>query len=215
MTEQTVNGDSAEVELSDAQLADIFEHDAMEYLDQLYGAAVRMTRNPSDAEDLVQETYTKAFAAFRSYRQGTNLRAWLFRILRNTYINSYRKSQREPYSHSADELSEAQLLDIDGRSPGGARSAEIEVLERLGDAEVLEAMAALPEDFRTAVYLADVEGFSYKEIAEIMDTPVGTVMSRVHRGRKTLRSLLSEYARERGLLSGAAGDADEEAGEGA
>lgn len=215
MTKQTVEGDPAEVEISDAELADIFERDALEYLDQLYGAAVRMTRNPSDAEDLVQETYTKAFAAFRSYRQGTNLRAWLFRILRNTFINSYRKGQREPYSHSADELSESQLLDIDERAPGGARSAEIEALERLGDTEVLEAMAALPEDFRTAVYLADVEGFSYKEIAEIMDTPVGTVMSRVHRGRKTLRSLLSGYARERGLLSGAAGDADEEAGEGA
>lgn len=190
-------------EVDDAELASIFEADALGYVDQLYGAAMRMTRNPADAEDLVQETYTKAFAAFRSFKQGTNLRAWLFRILRNTYINSYRKAQREPYSTSADELSDTQLLDVESRLPGGSRSAEADALERIGDPEVLEAVHALPEDFRTAVYLADVEGFSYKEIAEIMETPVGTVMSRVHRGRKTLRSLLTEYAQERGLISSA------------
>lgn len=196
-----------DVELSDAELAEVFERDALAYIDQLYGTALRMTRNPADAEDLVQETYTKAFAAFRSYKQGTNLRAWLFRILRNTYINSYRKAQREPNSSSAQDMSDAQLLDADDRSPGGARSAEIEALERLGDADVMEALAALPEEFRTAVFLADVEGFSYKEIAEIMDTPVGTVMSRVHRGRKSLRSLLEGYAREHGLVPDAkAGD---------
>jgi len=183
-------------EVDDAELAAIFEADAMAYVDQLYGAAMRMTRNPADAEDLVQETYTKAFAAFRSFEQGTNLRAWLFRILRNTYINAYRKAQREPLSTSADELSDPQLLEVDARSAGGARSAETEALERLGDTEIIEAMQALPEDFRTAVYLADVEGFSYKEIAEIMETPVGTVMSRVHRGRKSLRSLLAQYARD-------------------
>ena len=182
-------------DIDDAELAAIFEADAMAYVDQLYGAAMRMTRNPADAEDLVQETYTKAFAAFRSFEQGTNLRAWLFRILRNTYINAYRKAQREPVSTSADELSDPQLLEVDARSAGGARSAETEALERLGDTEIIEAMQALPEDFRTAVYLADVEGFSYKEIAEIMETPVGTVMSRVHRGRKSLRSLLAQYAR--------------------
>jgi RNA polymerase sigma-70 factor (ECF subfamily) len=179
--------------VTDAELASIFESEALAYLDQLYGTALRMTRNQADAEDLVQETYTKAFAAFRSFKQGTNLRAWLFRILRNTYINSYRKAQRQPYSTSADELSDTQLLDVDSRAPGGARSAEIEALERLGDPVITEAMNSLPEDFRTAVYLADVEGFSYKEIAEIMETPVGTVMSRVHRGRKTLRSLLAGY----------------------
>ncbi len=179
--------------VTDAELASIFESEALAYLDQLYGTALRMTRNQADAEDLVQETYTKAFAAFRSFKQGTNLRAWLFRILRNTYINSYRKAQRQPYSTSADELSDTQLLDVDSRTPGGARSAEIEALERLGDPVITEAMNSLPEDFRTAVYLADVEGFSYKEIAEIMETPVGTVMSRVHRGRKTLRSLLAGY----------------------
>jgi len=190
-------------EVDDAELAAIFEADAMAYVDQLYGAAMRMTRNPADAEDLVQETYTKAFAAFRSFEQGTNLRAWLFRILRNTYINAYRKAQREPLSTSADELSDPQLLEVDARSAGGARSAETEALERLGDTEIIEAMQALPEDFRTAVYLADVEGFSYKEIAEIMETPVGTVMSRVHRGRKSLRSLLAQYARDHEESGGA------------
>lgn len=200
---------ATDAELSDAELASIFESDALQYLDQLYGTALRMTRNPADAEDLVQDTYAKAFAAFRSYRQGTNLRAWLFRILRNTYINTYRKAQREPGSAPAEELSDAQLLEIDGRSPGGSKSAEIAALERLGDPEVIDAMAALPEDFRTAVFLADVEGFSYKEIADIMETPVGTVMSRVHRGRKTLRSLLAGYAQQEGLI---AAD-DEEAGD--
>lgn len=200
---------ATDAELSDAELASIFESDALQYLDQLYGTALRMTRNPADAEDLVQDTYAKAFAAFRSYRQGTNLRAWLFRILRNTYINTYRKAQREPGSAPAEELSDAQLLEIDGRSPGGSKSAEIAALERLGDPEVIDAMAALPEDFRTAVFLADVEGFSYKEIADIMETPVGTVMSRVHRGRKTLRSLLAGYAQQEGLV---AAD-DEEAGD--
>lgn len=190
-------------DIDDAELAAIFEADAMAYVDQLYGAAMRMTRNPADAEDLVQETYTKAFAAFRSFEQGTNLRAWLFRILRNTYINAYRKAKREPVSTSADELSDPQLLEVDARSAGGARSAETEALELLGDTEIIEAMQALPEDFRTAVYLADVEGFSYKEIAEIMETPVGTVMSRVHRGRKSLRSLLAQYARDHEESGGA------------
>lgn len=186
--------------LSKVELAAIFEADALRYLDQLYGTALRMTRNSADAEDLVQETFAKAFAAFGSYEQGTNLRAWLFRILRNTYINSYRKAQRQPYSNSADQLTDGQLLDIETRGAGGVRSAETEALERLGDDDVNQALASLPEDFRTAVYLADVEGFSYKEIAEIMDTPVGTVMSRVHRGRKSLRGLLTNYAHERGLL---------------
>lgn len=187
--------------LSRTELAAVFEEDALPYLDQLYGTALRMTRNSTDAEDLVQETFAKAFAAFGSYEQGTNLRAWLFRILRNTFINSYRKSQRQPYSDSAEELTDAQLLDIEARGAGGVRSAETEALELLGDDDITQALSSLPEDFRTAVYLADVEGFSYKEIAEIMDTPVGTVMSRVHRGRKSLRGLLTEYAQERGLVS--------------
>ena len=201
----TTDADSAADEnasssLSDSELASIFEADALPYLDQLYGTALRMTRSPADAEDLVQDTYAKAFAAFRSYEQGTNLRAWLFRILRNTFINNYRKAQRQPSSGPSEELTDGQLLDLEQRNSGGVRSAENEALERLGDDEIAAAMATIPEDFRTAVYLADVEGFSYKEIADIMETPVGTVMSRVHRGRKALRALLTEYARERGLL---------------
>ena len=221
----TTDADSAADEnasssLSDSELASIFEADALPYLDQLYGTALRMTRSPSDAEDLVQDTYAKAFAAFRSYEQGTNLRAWLFRILRNTFINNYRKAQRQPSSDSSEELTDGQLLDLEQRTSGGVRSAENEALERLGDEEIANAMATIPEDFRTAVYLADVEGFSYKEIADIMDTSVGTVMSRVHRGRKALRGLLTDYARERGLLveedqRESAGSSQERAGESA
>lgn len=186
----------------DADLAAIFESDALPFVDQLYRTALRMTRNTTDAEDLVQETFTKAFAAFGSFRQGTNLRAWLFRILRNTYINAYRKTQREP--HFTQELTDHQLLDVQSRAEtlaSDTRSAEMQALEMIGDADVTAALAALPEDFRTAVYLADAEGFSYKEIAEIMESPLGTVMSRVHRGRNALRSLLAGYARERGLMA--------------
>jgi len=177
-----------------------FERDALPFLDQLYSAGLRMTKSPTDAEDLVQETYVKAYAAFDSFTEGTNLRAWLFRILTNTFINNYRKGQRQPFSESVDDLTDAQMHGIDARLPGGMRSAEVEALERIGDAEVLAALADLPEDFRLAVYLADVEGFPYKEIAEIMDTPMGTVMSRLHRGRKLLREALHEYAREHGLI---------------
>ena len=180
-----------------------FERDAMQYLDQLYGAAMRMTRNPADAEDLVQETYMKAFAAFESFTDGTNLKAWLFRILTNTYINIYRKKQRQPYQSGTDDLTDWQLHEAESHDSRGLRSAEAEALDRLADADVVEALAKVPEDFRMAVYLADVEGFSYKEIAEIMDTPVGTVMSRLHRGRKLLRELLEDYAIERGLIPAA------------
>jgi RNA polymerase sigma-70 factor (ECF subfamily) len=177
----------------------------MQYLDQLYGAAMRMTRNPADAQDLVQETYMKAFAAFDSFSDGTNLKAWLFRILTNTYINAYRKKQRQPYLTGTDDLSDWQLHEAESHTSRGLKSAEAEALDRLADADVIEALAAVPEDFRMAVYLADVEGFSYKEIAEIMETPVGTVMSRLHRGRKLLRELLEDYAIERGLIPATVG----------
>jgi len=177
-----------------------FERDAMPLLDQLYAAALRMTRNPTDAEDLVQETYLKAYGAFGSFRAGTNLRAWLYRILTNTYINGYRKRQRQPAQQPTDEISDWQLAQAEQHTSSGLRSAEMEALDRLPDSDVKDALSELAEDFRMAVYLADVEGFAYKEIAEIMGTPIGTVMSRLHRGRKQLREMLTDVARERGFL---------------
>ena len=179
-----------------------FERDALPYLDQLYGGALRMTRNPADAEDLVQETMVKAYSAFHSFRAGTNLKAWLYRIMTNTYINSYRKKQRQPAEYPTDEITDWQLAANAEHTSTGLRSAEVEALEALPDTEIKAALQALPEDFRMAVYYADVEGFPYKEIAEIMDTPIGTVMSRLHRGRKMLRDLLADVARDRGFIRG-------------
>ncbi|MFN8172304.1 MAG: sigma-70 family RNA polymerase sigma factor [Candidatus Nanopelagicales bacterium] len=202
---------AAEPTESAEQMAARFERDAMPFLDQLYGAAMRMTRNPADAEDLVQETYLKAYAAFSSFTEGTNLKAWLFRILTNTYINIYRKKQRQPYQTGTDDLTDGQLHEAESHTSTGLKSAEAVALDRLADTDVVEALAKMPEDFRIAVYLADVEGFSYKEIAEIMDTPVGTVMSRLHRGRKLLRSLLEDYAIERGLIPAGVGDGGDDA----
>jgi len=200
VTEDAVVADPTNVEVvADVRL--LFEEQAIPFMDQLYAAGLRMTRNPSDAADLVQETFAKAYAAFGQFQQGTNLKAWLYRILTNTFINSYRKKQRDPYQGTIDDLEDWQLGGAESMTQGrSTRSAEAEAIDHLPDSAVKDALQAVPEDFRMAVYFADVEGFSYQEIADIMKTPVGTVMSRLHRGRRMLRELLAEYARERGIV---------------
>ncbi len=197
--EQAADDDRAHEE-SAAERTARFERDALGYLDQLYGAALRMTRNPADAEDVVQETYAKAYTSFAQFREGTNLKAWLYRILTNTYINTYRKKQRQPLLADSADVEDWQLARSAEHTSTGLRSAEVEAMDNLPDDAIKEALQELAPDFRLAVYLADVEGFAYKEIADIMQTPIGTVMSRLNRGRKQLRGLLGDYARDNGIV---------------
>ena len=177
----------------------------MEFMPSLYSAALRMTRNPADAEDLVQETYLKAYRAFGSFKEGTNLKAWLYRILTNTFINSYRARRRRPEQTEIDDVEDLYLYRRLGglEAVSAGRSAEEEVLEHFTESDVKAAVEALPEQFRVAVLLADVEGFSYKEIAEILDVPIGTVMSRLHRGRRALQKTLHDFGTARGLVAAA------------
>jgi RNA polymerase sigma-70 factor (ECF subfamily) len=182
-----------------------FENDALVFTSQLYGAALRYTKNTHDAQDLVQDTYAKAFTSFHQFEPGTNLKAWLYRILTTTFINNYRKDQRRPQI-SAGEVEDWQIADASSHTSDQGKSAEDEALAGIADKDVKEALSAMPEEFRIAVYLSDVEGFSYKEIAEITNVPTGTVMSRLHRGRKLLRISLATYAKERGFGKNKAGD---------
>ncbi|CAN5211648.1 RNA polymerase sigma factor SigR [soil metagenome] len=182
-----------------------FTDQAMEHMPSLYSAALRMTRKPADAEDLVQETYLRAYRGFGGFQEGTNLKAWLYRILTNTFINRYRSQQRRPDETNLDDIEDFYLYRRLGGLEGAkaTRSAEDELLDVITETEVKEAVESLPEQFRIAVLLADVEGFSYKEIAEILDIPIGTVMSRLHRGRKGLQKRLYDYAAQRRLIGGA------------
>ncbi len=188
-----------------------FADQAMQYAPQLYSTALRMTRNRADAEDLVQETYLKGYRSFHTFTEGTNLRAWLFRILTNTYINTYRARQRRPDETDLGELEDLYLYRRMStlQDPTLGRSAEESLMEALPDDEVKQALEDLPDNFRLPVILADVEGFSYKEIAEMLDIPIGTVMSRLHRGRKAMQKALHDFALERGLVTARTAGTDE------
>ncbi len=213
MTDTTPNA-AAPTETDElAERRRLFQEQALPFMDQLYGAAMRMTKNPADAADLVQETFVKAFSAFSQFEQGTNLKAWLYRILTNTFINVYRKKQRDPYQGTIDDLEDWQLGGAESATSSTTRSAEAEAIDRMPASAVKDALQSIPEDFRLAVYFADVEGFAYQEIADIMKTPVGTVMSRLHRGRRLLRDLLADYARERGMTVAAPARSTKESAE--
>ena len=197
--------DASPVELSSDEKRR-FQQDALPLLDSLYAGALRMTRNPQDAEDLVQETMMRAYRAFDRFEAGTNLKAWMFRIMTNAYINTYRKKQREPIKVSQDDAEEFDLYqELKNHDIAYTRSAENVVLDQLVDSDITQALDDLPEQFRLAVILSDVQDFSYAEMAEIMDVPIGTVMSRLHRGRKALQKRLLDLAREKGIVKMARG----------
>ena len=183
---------------TEESLRERFEREALDYLDPMYGAAMKFTRDPQEAQDLLQETFLKAFAAFERFQSGTNLKAWLYRIMTNTYINGYRKKQREPFLGAVDDLEDWQLGGAESTTSMASRSAEAEALDRLPSTAVTQALDELDDDRRMVVYLADVEGFSYQDIADMMETPIGTVMSRLSRGRKQLRESLADFAKEQG-----------------
>ena len=195
---ETLPDNAAETEREE-DLKERFTREAMPLLDQLYGGALRMTRNPQDAEDLVQETYLKAYNAFDTFKPGTNLKAWLYRIMTNSYINTYRKNQRRPLVTSAEDVTDSQLYTSSSHDSTGLESAEVEALKNMPNSRISEALNSINEDYRMVVYYADVEGLAYKEIAEVMGIPLGTVMSRLHRGRKQLREMLKDVAHEQGI----------------